>query len=121
MIYLASDSYVVKELAEEMFPERMVTIDTQLQHVAMLETNGNPKKSSSKFVEGDKKELIDGSIGMWVDYILLARSYAAVVPLSGFSTHAINTCAIPVKRLFQVPHCNKLQSLYPHGVHIEKQ
>ena len=114
LLFLASDSYVVKDLAARLYPRRLKTLDVELQHVSKVgyrklnltlskEQHGTGKE---EMING-KKELFDGHMGMWMDFILLARSHVMVVPFSGFSVLASNVCAIPDNRVFDAPDCKK--------------
>ena len=89
-VYLASDSYVVKELILEKYGGRIRTTNMTLQHVQFI---------------GDKKREMkpEGFIATWVDFLLLARSHVLVHSISGFSSIAGQFCSI--RRQYCVPRC----------------
>ena len=89
-VYLASDSYVVKELALKRYGGRIRTTNMTLQHVQFI---------------GDKRREVkpDGFIATWVDFLLLARSHVLVHSISGFSSIAGQFCSI--QRQYSMPIC----------------
>ena len=89
-VYLASDSYVVKELVLERYGGRIRTTNMTLQHIQFI---------------GDKRREVkpDGFIATWVDFLLLARSHVLVHSISGFSSIAGQFCSI--RRQYSMPRC----------------
>ena len=112
-LFLATDSYKVKEMAKQMYPDRIITLDIQLQHVAMAKTNRNPKLKKHFYQNhhGDllnqlELNITDAKMGMWIDFMLLSRCHAIVYPfVSGFSNAASSFCLIPKSRVFNTQSC----------------
>ena len=135
LIYLATDSYLVKNLAREKYPGHIVTLDMKLLHVGMVKIEKNPSLRRKFHMEhanttltredqgasgtkedqgasGTKEdqgasgaEEVDGWEGMWVDFLLLARSHAMVRTTSGFSAVAANICFMPPSKVFLTTKC----------------
>ncbi len=121
-LFLATDSYLVKDLARAKYLGRIVTLDLEVQHPAMAETTGNPalinrtaaatptvvgraEAESWSRTERGRDALLDGGMGTWLDFLLLAHSHAIVLPFSGFSIIASNLCFIPDKNVYNAPKC----------------
>ena len=117
-LYLATDSYEVKEMANWMYPDRIITLNIKLQHVIMVKTDGNPSKPHNETQKYHKKLsdalyglfTADVNMGTWIDFLLLSRSYAIVYsPYCGFSDAAKNMCLIPKSRVFHTtPNCERI-------------
>ena len=90
LIFLASDSYVVKDLISRRYGNRIRTANVTLQHVQYI---GNKRQDVR----------MDGFMATWIDFLLLARSYVVVHSISGFSNIAGRFCSNP--RHYCVPHC----------------
>lgn len=97
-VYLATDSYLVKNLAETQFSPQVKIANLTLQHVALTRKNNGGSSESSE------SETMDGFMATWVDFLLLARSHVLVRSISGFSTIAGQFCSIP--KQFCAPHCS---------------
>ena len=115
-LYLATDSYKVKKMAKEMFPGRIRMLDIQLQHMAMVnhvarkhllleQQTGVHDNTNHSFGELDAFE------GMWLDFLLLARSHTMVHGISGFSSIAGHFCPISSKRVLYAPNYTKTKTL----------
>ena len=89
-VYLASDSYVVKELILGRYGGRIRITNMTLQHVQFI---------------GDKRRegKPEGFIATWVDFLLLARSHVLVHSISGFSSIAGQFCSI--QRQYKMSRC----------------
>ncbi len=116
LIYLATDSYKVKELAKSLYPSRIVTLNMTLQHVGFANIkelkskerdlislahsyrDSEPSKNSS--IKG-----IGGEIGIWIDFLLLARSHASGHTRSCYSTLASRICLGSKSQLFNIFQC----------------
>ena len=119
-LFLATDSYEVKEMAKQMYPDRIITLDIKLQHVIMVKTDGNPRKPHLKDHQYKKVVnksdplsglcIADTNMGTWLDFLLLSRSYAIVYsPYCGFSDAAKNTCLISKSRVFHTTqNCERI-------------
>ena len=89
-IFLATDSKLVKDLARQMYGSRFKTLDVVLTHVDFI----NKKTGSNK---AERK----GLLSVWVDFLLLAQSYAQVRSGadwfwgSGFALGSSHLCALP--------------------------
>ena len=112
-IYLATDSYIVKQWAVGEYGSRVRVANMTLQHVAMeiswedssddhssidtATTNTVPliTNGSSHSSEAQKSS---GYEGTWVDFILLAHSHFLAHGISGFSTAAGEFCSLPQTR-----------------------
>ena len=91
-IFLATDSKLVKDLAAKMYGSRFKTLDVVLTHVDCVDKELGPKR--------------EGLMSAWVDFILLAQSYAQVraggdwVSGSGFDLGSSHLCGLPSNRRF---------------------
>lgn len=90
LLFLASDSVLVKEMASLKYGSRVRTQNITLQHIDKL-----PKKPTDN--GGDELEL-SAIEGMWTDLLLLAESYLLVATDSGFSSLAGHLCGLPRNR-----------------------
>ena len=92
-IFLATDSKLVKDLARHMYGSRFKTLDLVFTHVDFID-----KKIGANIAERK------GLISVWVDFLLLAQSYAQVrsgvdcVWGSGFALGSGHLCALPRNR-----------------------
>ncbi len=104
-LYLATDSYQVKQLSVKHYGNRVKSLNMTLQHVAI------PYKNKA----GDVGTLsgVDGFMATWIDFLLLARSEVLVHSISGFSTIAGMFC--PVSRQYYTPKCSKIPT-YTHTI-----
>jgi len=114
-IYLATDSYIVKQWAVGEYGSRVRVANMTLQHVAMeiswedssddhssidtATTNTAPLTPSTSSHIPDPH----GYECTWVDFILLARSFFLAHGTSGFSAAAGEFCSLPQKRQGCVP------------------
>ena len=99
-LYLATDSYQVKQLATKQYGNRVKSLNMTLQHVAIPFKEGASDVSTLSGV--------DGFMATWIDFLLLARSEVLVHSVSGFSTIAGMFC--PVSRQYYIPKCSKTPS-----------
>ena len=94
-IFLATDSELVKDLARHMYGGRFKTLDLVFTHVDYIN-----KKIGANIAERK------GLISVWVDFLLLAQSYAQVrsgadcIWGSGFALGSGHLCALPRNRTF---------------------
>ena len=100
-IFLATDSKLVKDLARQMYGSRFMTLDTILTHVDRIDKNTGANTAES-----------EGLVSVWVDFFLLAQSYAQVragsdwVWGSGFALGSSHLCRLPSNQRFNgLKHC----------------
>ena len=91
LLYLASDSYTVKQWAAETYSSRVRIANVTLQHVALEESWG--ERDHIK-IETERSGYKDA----WVDFLLLAHSHLLARGISGFSTAAGNFCSLPLSQ-----------------------
>jgi len=89
-VFLASDSYVVKDVISQRYGHRIRTANVTLQHVQYI----GKKRQNAR---------MDGFMATWIDFLMLARSYVLVHSISGFSNIAGQFCSNP--RQYCVPDC----------------
>ena len=90
-VFLATDSYNAKNWALEQYGRRIKTV-----HNATIL---HPDKRKSWTSEEDE------FLGLWVDMVLLARSYVMVRAASGFSTFSSELCFMTPNRIYRLPAC----------------
>ena len=94
-IFLATDSKLVKDLAAKKFGSRFKTLDVVLTHVDRIDK-----------IHGPGTVEREGIMSAWVDFFLLAQSYAQVrasgdrIWGSGFDLGASHLCGLPSNRRF---------------------
>ena len=100
-IFLATDSKLVKDLARQMYGSRFMTLDIILTHVDRIDKNTGANTAES-----------EGLVSVWVDFFLLAQSYAQVragsdwVWGSGFALGSSHLCRLPSNQRFNgLKHC----------------
>ena len=86
-LYLALDSYSVKQWAVETYGCRVRTANLTLEHVAQKQSSQGQEESRAP----------------WIDFLLLAHSQLLARGLSGFSTVAGSFCSLPVSRQACLP------------------
>ena len=128
-LYLATDSYRVKELADKEHDRRIKTLNMTLQHVAIHsvdEHNSRQTADERQESEFDRESSqgvgvvsgVDGHMATWIDFLLLARADILVQSTSGFSVAAGDFCST-VKKHFYIPNCrNKRHSDNRAGVFL---
>ena len=117
-IYLATDSYIVKQWAVGEYGSRVRVANMTLQHVAMeisWEGNKKSKKNNGNIITTTASPIVKKSSSVspakhsthgkvtgyedtWVDFLLLARSHYLARGISGFSTAAGEFCSLPQSR-----------------------
>ena len=94
-IFLATDSKLVKDLARQKYGSRFKTLDVILTHVDRIDKERGPSTAEH-----------EGLMSAWVDFFLLAQSYAQVrtgsdwVWGSGFALGSSHLCGLPSNRRF---------------------
>ena len=94
-IFLATDSKLVKDLAAKKYGSHFKTLDVVLTHVDRLDKKHGPSTAER-----------EGLMSAWVDFFLLAQSYAQVrvgsdwVWGSGFDLGSSHLCGLPSNRRF---------------------
>ena len=113
-IYLATDSYIVKQWAVGEYGSRVRVANMTLQHVAMEiswkdssddHSVDTATTNTAPLIPSKSSHIPDthGYEGTWVDFILLARSFFLAHGTSGFSTAAGEFCSLPQKRQGCIP------------------
>lgn len=88
-LFLASDSYIVKQWATNVYGHRIKTANLTLQHVA-LEKSWGERNNFSNY---------DSSRSTWIDFLILAHSHLLARGISGFSTYAGHFCSLPLSHI----------------------
>ena len=94
-IFLATDSKLVKDLARQKYGSQFKTLDVILTHVDLVDKERGPSTAEH-----------EGLMSAWVDFFLLAQSYAQVrtgsdwVWGSGFALGSSHLCGLPSNRRF---------------------
>lgn len=96
LIFLATDSLVVKDMATKMFGKRFKTFDNYLLHVDKMNRNKMPSKKEK-----------EGALFTLVDFFLLAQSYILVRGTSGYPWVAGLLCNLPNERLINSGSCKR--------------
>ena len=94
LIFLATDSLVVKDMATKMFGKRFRTFNNYLLHVDKMNRNKTPSKQEK-----------EGALYTLVDFFLLAQSYILVRGGSGYPWIAGLLCNLPNERLINSGSC----------------
>ena len=97
LVYLATDSNLVKKMAAVRYPDRFRTLQNSLVHVDKLGT-----KKGWKLGESDERE---GVIVVWVELLLLAQAKVLVSGESGFSWTAGLVCGMHGDRTVHYARC----------------
>ena len=96
LIFLATDSTVVKHIATNKYGSQFRTLDHTLIHLDRMD----------KFPHKPNKNETKGILASWVDFFLLAQSSAHVRTLgSGFSIVAGQICMLPLSRAINGLQC----------------
>lgn len=90
-IFLATDSYNAKNWVLDQYGQRIKTV----HNITIV----HPDKRKS-WTSAD-----DEFLGLWIDMILLARSYVMVRAASGFSTISSELCFMAPNRIYRLPAC----------------
>ena len=102
LLFLATDSYLVKNLSLNMqrYHGQFRTLDNSVVHLDKLEKHPH----DIKYFE------IEGVFSAWIDLILLAESHSLVQGDSGFSFLAQNLCFKPRENVVNRLDCNPLKT-----------
>ena len=92
-LYLATDSYIVKEWATELFADRVKFADLTLEHVGLNQTWETHRTLSNT----------TGNGAAWVDFLLMAHSQLLAHGISGFSGTAGSFCSLPLAQQMCLP------------------
>ena len=98
LIFLATDSDLVKDRAINSYPQRCRSLDNELVHVSQLShhtQNGAGLKDSEK----------EGILVVWIELFLLAQANTLVAGESGFSWIAGMICGLRGNRIVDTRHC----------------
>ena len=93
LIFLATDSKSVKDLAARMYGSQYKTLNVKPVHLDFMDKHTGPNTAA-----------VEGVLSAWVDFFLLAQSYVLVKTGSdshkgsGFDVGASQLCAIPKRR-----------------------
>ena len=91
-LYLATDSYTVKQWATESYGTRVKTVNLTLEHVALKQT----------WLGGNSDTTMESG-SAWVDFLLLAHSRVLAHGISGFSSAAGSFCSLPLAQQVCLP------------------
>ena len=129
VIFLATDSEKVKELAMEKYSERFVMINVTLQHVAFSDAKKTEPSDRMDYTRTRQShhvtfpdlelmpnsgerikpilnlEGVDGYMATWIEFLLLAQASSMVHSISGFSSTAAQYCSM--HNQYHVPNCGK--------------
>ena len=95
VIFLATDSTLVKRIAVDKYGGQIRTLDNTVAHLDRMD----------KFPHTPYKNESEGTLASWVDFILLAESYLQVRTNSGFPAVAGQLCMLPPSRVIHGLHC----------------
>ena len=95
LLFLATDSTLVKHLAVTKYGGRFRSLDNTLLHIDRME----------KFPHDLLRNETEGTLSMWVDFILLAEAFALVRTDSGFALAASQLCSLPQHRTVNGLYC----------------
>ena len=95
LLFLATDSTLVKNRTLHMYSGRFRTLNNTVLHLDKLE----------KFPHAPEATEVEGVLSVWVDFVLLAESFALVRQDSGFSALAGDVCFIPKKYIISEVNC----------------
>lgn len=90
-IFLATDSYNAKNWVLDQYGKRIRTV----HNITIV----HPDKKKS-WTKAD-----DQFLGLWIDMVLLARSFIMVRAASGFSTFSSELCFMTPNRIYHLPAC----------------
>ncbi len=100
LIYLASDSNMVKDMALKYYPQRFVSLNNKILHVNLL----------SKSRMANANDLLhakdEGILVVWIELFLLAQANTLVRGESGFSWIAGVLCGLDGNKTISVPTSN---------------
>ena len=95
LLFLATDSFLVKQFAVEKFGSRIRTLNNSLIHTDFLQ----------KYPHSPSADEVEGVLTLWVEFILLAESSVQIRGASGLPAIAGHVCSIPSSRVFNGIHC----------------
>ena len=95
LLFLATDSPLVKHLAVTKYGGRFRSLDNTLLHIDRME----------KYPHDLLQNETEGTLSMWVDLILLAEAFALVRTDSGFALAAGQLCSLPQNRTVNGLYC----------------
>ena len=95
LLFLATDSVLVKHLAVSKYGARIRTLDNRLIHLDKLEKQPGAQHQNQT----------EGILTSWVDFLLLAEAYSHVRGSSGYPWAAGLLCSIPNERLINGSSC----------------
>ena len=95
VLFLATDSSLVKHLAIAEHGSRFRTLDNTLIHLDRME----------KYPHEPFQNETEGTLSTWIDFLLLAESYAQVRTDSGFPFAAGQLCSLPPTRTYNGLWC----------------
>ena len=99
LIFLATDSSLVKHLAVTKYGSRFRSLDNTVLHVDRME----------KYPHKPLRNETEGTLSTWVDLLLLAEAQVQVRTDSGFGVTAGQLCSLPQQRMVNGLHCNYLR------------
>lgn len=97
LIFLATDSTLVKNRTLQTYRGKFRTLENTILHLDKLE----------KYPHVPMEAEIEGVLATWIDFVLLAESFALVREDSGFSALAGDVCFIPRQQIISGLHCAK--------------
>jgi len=95
LIFLATDSYLVKHLAVTKYGSRFHSLENTLVHLDRME----------KYPHTPLQNETEGTLSTWVDFLLLAEAQVQVMTGSGFAMAAGQLCSLPQQRIVNGLHC----------------
>ena len=115
ILYLATDSYLVKKIATERYPSRIITLDIRLSHTALEGNTSSVIKNEQVRTDHKLGHSLDGiflddyNALPWLEFVLLARSQSMLHGRNGFSVMARYYCPISARVLL-----NKCKKVKPY-------
>ena len=95
LLFLATDSTLVKNRTLHMYSGRFRTLNNTVLHLDRLEKSPHVPEAME----------VEGVLSTWVDFVLLAESFALVRQDSGYAALAGDVCFIPKKYIINDVNC----------------
>ena len=111
LVFLTTDAYEVKKMAKMMYPGRIRTMNNTMKKLKENPTYVVSQEHHNNSITVPYRSLIQnqqtagGKLGIWIDFVLLARSHGMTCTNDRFSALASSICLIPSSKVLIMPHC----------------